>query len=60
MSLMNEKFLAEVYLSRIREHGNKVKKTKARMHKASMGHTVNFNDNEFLIFINIKCDYNEH
>ena len=39
--LMNAKFLAEVYLSRIREHGNKIKKTKARTHKASMGHTVN-------------------
>ena len=44
MSLMNAKFLAEVYLSRIREHGNKVKKTKARTHKASMGYTVDFND----------------
>ena len=46
--LMNVNFLAEVYLSRIREHGNKVKKTKARTHKASMGHTVNFNDNKIL------------
>ena len=39
-SLMNAKFLAEVYQSRIREHGNRVKKTRARTHKASMGHTV--------------------
>ena len=39
-SLMNAKFLTEVYLSRIREHGNRVKKTRARTHKASMGHTV--------------------
>ena len=44
--LMNAKFLADVYLSRIREHGNKVKKMRARTHKTSMGHTVNFNDNE--------------
>ena len=39
-SLMNAKFLAEVYQSRIREHGNRVKKTRARTHKDSMGHTV--------------------
>ena len=39
-SLMNAKFLTEVYKSRIREHGSRVKKTRARMHKASMGHTV--------------------
>ena len=39
-SLMNAKFLTEVYQSRIREHGNRVKKTRARTHKASMGHTV--------------------
>ena len=38
--LMNAKFLAEVYQSRIREHESRVKKTRARMHKASMGHTV--------------------
>ena len=46
--LMNAKFLIEVYLSRIREHGSRVKKTKAQIHMASMGHTVDFNDNEFL------------
>ena len=46
-SLMNAQFLAEVYLSRIREHGSRVKKMKARIHKASMGHTVDFNDNKF-------------
>ena len=40
-SLMNAKFLAEVYQSRIQEHGNRVKKTRARTRKASMGHTVN-------------------
>ena len=39
-SLMNAKFLAEIYQSRIREHGKRVKKTRARTHKASMGHTV--------------------
>ena len=39
-SLMNAKFLVEVYQSCIREHGNRVKKTRARTHKASMGHTV--------------------
>ena len=39
-SLINAKFLAEVYQSRIREHGNRVKKTRARTHKTSMGHTV--------------------
>ena len=39
-SHMNTKFLAEVYLGRIREHGNRVKKTRVRTHKASMGHTV--------------------
>ena len=48
MSLMNTKFLTEVYLSRIREHGNKVKKTKARTHKASMGHTVDLTKMNFL------------
>ena len=46
-SIMNAKFYAEVYLSRTREHRSRVKKTKARIHKASMGHTVDFNDNEF-------------
>ena len=39
-SLMNAKFLAEVYQSRTREHGSRVKKTRARMHKATMGHTI--------------------
>ena len=39
-SHMNTKFLAEVYLGRIREHGNRVKKTRTRTHKASMDHTV--------------------
>src|SRR6185503_9626110 len=39
-SLMNAKFLAEVYQSLIREHGKRVKKTRARTHKSSMGHTV--------------------
>ena len=37
---MNANFLAKTYLKHIREHGNKVEKTRARMHKASMGHTV--------------------
>ena len=46
--LMNAKFLAEVYLSCVREHGSRVKKTKARIHKNSMGHTVDFNENKFL------------
>ena len=32
--------LAEVYQSHIREHEKRVKKTRARTHKASMGHTV--------------------
>ena len=39
---------SEVYLCRIREYGNKVKKTKARTHKASMGHTVNSMKTNFL------------
>jgi len=39
-SLMNAKFLAEVYQSRMQEHGNRVEKTRARTHKALMGHTV--------------------
>ena len=39
-SFMNANFLAETYLKHIREHGNKVEKTRARTHKASMGHTV--------------------
>ena len=39
--LMNANFLAETYLRGIREHGNKVKKMRARTHKASSGHTVN-------------------
>ena len=39
-SLMNAKFLAEVYQSLKREHGKRVKKTRARTHKASMDHTV--------------------
>ena len=47
-SLVNAKFLAEVYQSRIREHGNKVKKTKARTHKASMGHTIDLTKMNFL------------
>jgi len=47
-SLMNAKFLAEVYQSRIREHGNRVKKTMARMLKASMGHTVDLTITNFL------------
>ena len=38
--LMNAKFLADVYLSRIQEHGNKVRKQRLETHKASMGHTV--------------------
>ena len=46
--LMDVKSLTEVYLSRMREYGNKVRKTKARTHKVSMGHTVNFNDNKIL------------
>src|SRR6185312_542232 len=46
--LMNVKFLAEVYLSRIQEHGNKVKKTRARTHKASMGHTFKSTKTSFL------------
>jgi len=48
-SLMNAKFLAEVYLSRIREHRSRVKKTMARIHKASMGHTVNLTITNFFI-----------
>ena len=39
-SLMNAKFLAEVYQSRMREHRNRVEKTRARTHKALIGHTV--------------------
>ena len=39
-AFMNENFLAEIYLKHIREHINKVEKTRARTHKASMGHTV--------------------
>ena len=39
-SLMSAKFLAEIYLSRIREHKNLVKKMMARIQKASSGHTV--------------------
>ena len=38
--IMNAKFLTEVYRSRMQEHGNRVEKTRARTHKASMGHTV--------------------
>ena len=38
---VNANFLAETYLKHIREHGNKVDKTRARTHKASIGHTVN-------------------
>ena len=40
--------LAEVYQSRIREHGKRVKKTRARTHKASMGHTVDSEKTNFL------------
>ena len=47
MSLMNAKSLAEDYQSRIREHGSRVKKTKARTHKASMGHTVDLMKTNF-------------
>ena len=38
---MNLNFLAEAYLRRTREHGIKVKKTRARMHKAPSCRTVN-------------------
>ena len=42
-SLMNAKFLAEVYLSRVQEHGNKVKKTRARIrpHAATLSIYIN-------------------
>ena len=49
-SLMNAKFLAEVYQSRIREHGSRVKKTRVRMHKASMGHTIDLTITNFLSY----------
>ena len=37
---VNANFLAKTYLRSIRGHGSKVEKTRARTHKASMGHTV--------------------
>ena len=40
-SLMNAKFLAEVFLSYIRKHGNRIKKEGHEIHKASSGYTVN-------------------
>src|SRR6185295_16582270 len=49
-SLMNAKFLAEVYQIRIREHGSRVKKTRAQMHEASMGHTVDLTMTNSLIY----------
>ena len=39
--LVNANFLAKTYLRRIREHRNKVKKTRARTHKSPIGHSVN-------------------
>ena len=40
-SFMNANFLTETYLRCIREHRNKVEKTRAQTYKASIGHTVN-------------------
>ena len=37
---VNANFLVETYLRRIREHGSKVEKMRARTRKASIGHTV--------------------
>ena len=47
-SLMNAKFLAEVYQSRIREHGSRVKKNEGSNAQGLDGPHCRFNNNEFL------------